>query len=600
MQRIGLEVRAIRPILVIIGVAALALGPILGFVASPASAEYWIQTSQSDFLTGTLQSLVVTPEGSLNLDRNGMALTRSGIVIANGPAGSYDSQWARDPTVLLDNTTYRMWYRGSDGARWRILYATSSDGVSWTKHGVALDNFSTMGAPFVMKENSTYHMWFQTGPNDGGEIYHATSLDAIGWLVDGVSLYPGTSGAWDSSTVGTPWVVRTPTRLLLYYLGSDGTSEAIGVAGSTNYTGFSALSNRPILDVGPSAWDAAKVRFPAVVPGTPWTMYYAGLDGGVWREGRADSPDGLSWTKETGNPVLSGGPYPAWDYVGTVGGAPLSDTSGVRFYYTGTDASNNQIGLAVPGPAYSVMGTYESRVFDSGRSRTTWLSISTTGSYPPGTAVSSALRSGDRPSLDGTWSSWQIADPSTRTVSVPRSRYVQYRLVLSRLDPTETPTVTDVAVAYDPNHSPNAVGLSPSTDTRLEEMPVLTWSVNDDENDPQIQFELQLSRDASFSTVASTSGVVTSPISRWEPPSLDGGVWFWRVRVFDGEAWGPWASGMFNLDQFASPDFALKATLLVALSVSLGSVGAAVLVFVASRRAKPDTSPPSARVSAER
>ena len=85
MQRVGLEVRAIRPIFVIIGVAALALGPILGFVASPASAEYWIQTSLSDFLTGTLQSLVVTPEGSLNLDRNGMALTRSGIVIANGP-----------------------------------------------------------------------------------------------------------------------------------------------------------------------------------------------------------------------------------------------------------------------------------------------------------------------------------------------------------------------------------------------------------------------------------------------------------------------------------------------------------------------------------
>ena len=591
MRRVGLEFRFVRPRFICVGVAALILGPTLGFLAGPVSADEWVQTSEDDFLGGTLHSLVVTPEGSLHLDRNGTALTRSGVVIPNGPAGSYDYQWARDPTVILDNGTYRMWYRGSDGARWRILYATSADGISWTKQGVALDTFSTIGAPFVMKENSTYHMWFQTGPQDGGVIYHATSVDALVWSVDGVALYPGTSGPWDSLTVGTPWVVRTPSRLLLYYLGSDGATEAIGLAGSNNYTGFSALSSLPVVDVGPyGGWDGAKVRFPAVVPGNPWTMYYAGLDGGVWREGRADSNDGLVWTKETRNPVLSGGPYPSWDYVGIVGGTPLQDPSGLRFYYTGTDASNNQIGLAVTGPAYSTYGAYESRVFDSGRFRTTWRTISTDGSFPDGTGVAAALRSGDVSSPDATWSSWRVADPTSGTVIVPRSRYVQFLLAFITLDATETPIITAVTVDYQPNQAPSAVGLSPNTDARADEIPVLIWSVSDAENDPQTAFEVQLSRDASFLTIASTSGVVTSSESHWQPPSLDPGVWHWRVRIFDGEAWGPWTSGKFNLSLFGSSSFVFQVTLLLVTSVGLGSAGAAALIWIVSRKSRPEGS----------
>src|SRR5438093_9405582 len=61
-----------------------------------------------------------------------VAWERLGLVVDLGPPGSYDSAGALNPFVLKDGGTYRMWYRGSDGMRNRILYATSSDGLVWT------------------------------------------------------------------------------------------------------------------------------------------------------------------------------------------------------------------------------------------------------------------------------------------------------------------------------------------------------------------------------------------------------------------------------------------------------------------------------------
>src|SRR6184192_9185 len=61
---------------------------------------------------------------------------KMGIAIDNGPAGSPDSVWARDGSTINEaDGSFKMWYVGSDGAQWRILLATSSDGILWTKHG---------------------------------------------------------------------------------------------------------------------------------------------------------------------------------------------------------------------------------------------------------------------------------------------------------------------------------------------------------------------------------------------------------------------------------------------------------------------------------
>src|SRR5947207_709101 len=84
------------------------------------------------------------------------ARPKIGVIIDNGPPGTPDSVWARDPTVLQEpDGSFKMWYNGFDGGRSIILLATSSDGFSWTKQGAVLAYGGNAGAPFVLREGPT-------------------------------------------------------------------------------------------------------------------------------------------------------------------------------------------------------------------------------------------------------------------------------------------------------------------------------------------------------------------------------------------------------------------------------------------------------------
>ena len=57
------------------------------------------------------------------------------IVTPGGCSGDWDCRTIHSVSVLLDGDTYRMWYvarAGQDVAS--IGYATSPDGIAWTKH----------------------------------------------------------------------------------------------------------------------------------------------------------------------------------------------------------------------------------------------------------------------------------------------------------------------------------------------------------------------------------------------------------------------------------------------------------------------------------
>ena len=69
-----------------------------------------------------------------------------------------------------------MWYSGHDGSHIRIGYATSSDGINWTKHGIVLDLGASgewddyyVSCPCVIKDDDgTYKMWYSG--HDGSHI----------------------------------------------------------------------------------------------------------------------------------------------------------------------------------------------------------------------------------------------------------------------------------------------------------------------------------------------------------------------------------------------------------------------------------------------
>ena len=49
--------------------------------------------------------------------------------------GAWDEKWVRYPTVITDDGEYKMWYVGYDRNEvGRIGYATSTNGIDWTKY----------------------------------------------------------------------------------------------------------------------------------------------------------------------------------------------------------------------------------------------------------------------------------------------------------------------------------------------------------------------------------------------------------------------------------------------------------------------------------
>ena len=124
-----------------------------------------------------------------------------GSVFGLGPAGSQDIKGVGSATVIKGDSSYRMWYEGFDGSVWRIFYATSSDGVSWTRQGLALSPggsgaLDELGVryPVVINRNDQYELWYQ-GKSSSSLNYHvmrATSPDGLIWskVAGEVTLHP--------------------------------------------------------------------------------------------------------------------------------------------------------------------------------------------------------------------------------------------------------------------------------------------------------------------------------------------------------------------------------------------------------------------------
>jgi len=113
-----------------------------------------------------------------------------GAVFGLGAAGSQDAKGVGRPVVIKEGSLYRMWYEGFDGSLWRILYATSSDGMTWARQGLALGvggsgALDELGArcPVVISRLGQYELWYQ-GKSSSSPDYHilrATSANGLTW-----------------------------------------------------------------------------------------------------------------------------------------------------------------------------------------------------------------------------------------------------------------------------------------------------------------------------------------------------------------------------------------------------------------------------------
>ena len=164
-----------------------------------------------------------------------------GPVLTWGGPTDPDKTDAGMPYVIKENGVYKMWYTASDnsGVTWTLCYATSTDGINWTKHGKVVDispgKFDSRGVtgPSVIKTNDIYEMWYSgiEAPfvPDIWRIGYAQSRDGINWQkIDG----PKTKGSWyegsqingrfDKDNILCQAVLREENTYKIWYGGSIG------------------------------------------------------------------------------------------------------------------------------------------------------------------------------------------------------------------------------------------------------------------------------------------------------------------------------------------------------------------------------------------
>ncbi|HEV3119709.1 MAG TPA: hypothetical protein VGY58_21805 [Gemmataceae bacterium] len=149
---------------------------------------------------------------------------------------------------------------------------------------------------------------------------------------------------------------------------------------------------------------------------------------------------------------------------------------------------------------YASRGTVVSEVLDA-KLISRWGSLRWKAETPSGTSVSIAVRSGNTPEPDDTWSAWSAeqADAEQATVTVPSARFLQYRITLATTSPLATPVVHSVALRYmTSNQAPEVTAITvPDLDAANLDNPKkirFKWTATD-ANEDELSYTLYVRKD---------------------------------------------------------------------------------------------------------
>ncbi len=247
-------------------------------------------------------------------------------------------------------------------------------GQEWQKTGVPL--FSIIGMPgswngtalpaydiigHVMYDGTEYKSF--VGGTDGSSfsagLWTSTALES-GWVAHPSNpiLSNGPEGSWDEFSVANPMVLKDGGTYKMWYTGYDNANLArIGYASSTDGLVWEKSENNPVLDVSTNGWDTFHLHTPYVVKdGETYRMWYAGHDGGggTWGIGYATSPDGMTWTRPSSEPVLV--PEETWEFTSVHTPVVLVEEGKFLMWYGGQSGNLGTGGIVQTGFATSEDG----------------------------------------------------------------------------------------------------------------------------------------------------------------------------------------------------------------------------------------------------
>lgn len=236
---------------------------------------------------------------------------------AGNPVIGAPNDFRFDNHVLRTENGYRMYFS------WRKHYAIamteSADGLNWSEPVLVLEPRPETGweddinRPAVILRDGVYHLWY-SGQTAG------TTFESDNWT----EVYVEAS----SNTLGT----------------SD-----IGYATSTDGIHWERR-DKPVLSAGP-AWEQQSLMCPTVLWDEQAGLYRLWYSGGGWFEpdalGYAVSSDGISWERQSDQPVFTPDPQQLWERDRVAGAHVVFDDGWYYVFYIGyEDMFKARIGLA--------------------------------------------------------------------------------------------------------------------------------------------------------------------------------------------------------------------------------------------------------------
>ncbi len=230
------------------------------------------------------------PQKSLAVTDSADGVHWSAPRIVLGPA---DTGWEDDlnrPDLVRRDDGYHLWYTGQARGHSQIGYATSADGVTWSRRREPVlspdqpwERVAVM-CPSVLwdAQAGLWRMWYS-----GGEQYepdalgYATSPDGIRWTKHPTNpiFRPDPAIAWEQHKVTAAQVVKHGGEYLMFYIGFRDVHHAqIGLARSRDgITDWRRHPANPLIRPGAGTWDADACYKPhAIWDGHRWLLWYNG------------------------------------------------------------------------------------------------------------------------------------------------------------------------------------------------------------------------------------------------------------------------------------------------------------------------------------
>jgi predicted GH43/DUF377 family glycosyl hydrolase len=263
-----------------------------------------------------------------------------------------------DISVLKDDGVYKMY------CSWRpqrsIALATSTDGIHWSQPEIVLTPDTTLwwekgqiNRIAVLKKDDLYHLWYTGQARDSSWIGYATSPDGIRFTRKSAEPVLKPELEWEHVAVMCPhvnWDNEKQLYSMWYSGGEQNEPNAIGYATSPDGLNWTKHSDNPVFAADPaSEWEQHKVTACQVIKRkNDYLMFYIGFQTEDRAQiGMAKSPDGIgNWTRFEGNPIVAPTPD-SWDADACYKPFAIHDGKRWLLWYNGRYTINEYIGLVI-------------------------------------------------------------------------------------------------------------------------------------------------------------------------------------------------------------------------------------------------------------